>query len=430
MSGPTSLRRSLMVTNAAVTLLVVVGLVVPLLLVLRSISTQRAGDDAALESRSIAAVLLSNPGGTVAASVVAQADQRGPWKVELILADGRTIGPALPGGSDVARARAGASVIVHRSGAVLVDQPVALAQGTDVLRVWLPASATEGSLLRAAAILALLGVVLVMLAVLVGDRLARTVTGPVKDLERLAEDLSEGRLDARAAIAGPKEVRSVGAAVNALGARIGELVRAERESVADISHRLRTPLTALRLHAEAMSDQNSRQTILDDASSLEAAADAIIHRVRTGTSGDGGCDLAKVVTARMQFWRLLAESQQRPVDVIVDSAPIPIGLGSSDVEAVLDALVGNVFAHTLEATAFRVSVLGQETGGLLVVEDDGPGFDPGLLDRGQSGGSGTGLGLDIARGAAERCGGTFQATSRSGGGATVQVGLGSSRTPD
>jgi len=81
----------------------------------------------------------------------------------------------------------------------------------------------------------------------------------------------------------------------------------------------------------------------------------------------------------------------------------------ADVEAVLDALAGNVFEHTPEATAFRVSALGHETGGLLVVEDDGPGFDPRLLDRGQSGRGGTGLGLDIARAVAERSGGSFDA---------------------
>jgi signal transduction histidine kinase len=418
-----------MVTNAAITLLVVAGLVIPLLLVLRSVSYQRAGDDASLEARSIAAVLLSDPGTPVAASVVAQANQRGPWKVEVILPDGQKLGSVLPDGPDVAQARSGSNVVVHRSGAVLVDQPVALAQGTDVLRVWLPASAAEGSLVRAAAILILLGVVLVLLAVLVGDRLARTVTGPVRELEQLAGDLSDGQLDARAAIGGPKEIRSVGVAVNALGARIKDLVRAERESVADISHRLRTPLTALRLHAEAVADERSREILLADAASLEAAADAVIHRVRRGPSGERSCDLAAVVEARMQFWRLLAESQARPVTVNIEGAPIPVGLGSSDVEAVLDALVGNVFAHTEEPTGFSVSAIRRAPGGLLVVEDDGPGFDPRLLDRGQSGRGGTGLGLDIARGVAEGSGGTFDAVSHPGGGATVSVGIGSRSIP-
>ncbi|WP_202862978.1 HAMP domain-containing protein [Ornithinimicrobium murale] len=53
-----------------------------------------------------------------------------------------------------------------------------------------------------------------------------------------------GELDARVRPSGPGEVRAIGGALNHLATRIGELLAAERESVADLSHRLRTPLTA------------------------------------------------------------------------------------------------------------------------------------------------------------------------------------------
>ena len=67
-----------------------------------------------------------------------------------------------------------------------------------------------------------------------------------------AERLGRGDLDARVEPGGPDEVREVGAALNRLAARISELLAREREEVADLSHRLRTPVTALRLDVESL----------------------------------------------------------------------------------------------------------------------------------------------------------------------------------
>ena len=59
---------------------------------------------------------------------------------------------------------------------------------------------------------------------------------------------------------GPEEVRRVGAALNRLAGRIDELLAAERETVADLSHRLRTPLTAVRLDVESLPTPNARSS--------------------------------------------------------------------------------------------------------------------------------------------------------------------------
>jgi signal transduction histidine kinase len=79
--------------------------------------------------------------------------------------------------------------------------------------------------------------------------------------------------------------------------------------------------------------------------------------------------------------------------------PLPVRAGAADVGAAVDALLGNVFAHTPDGTAFRVSVTARDGGGAIVtVADQGPGLtDPTVLGRGASGGGSTGLGLDIAR---------------------------------
>ena len=79
-----------------------------------------------------------------------------------------------------------------------------------------------------------------------------------------------------------------------------------------------------------------------------------------------------------------------------------MAVSADELEAALDALLGNVFAHTPEGTAFRVEVRTLSDGGIsLAVEDAGPGLSPDFVERGVSGAGGTGLGLDIARRTAE-----------------------------
>ena len=76
-------------------------------------------------------------------------------------------------------------------------------------------------------------------------------TRPIAELARVSQRLADGDLEARADPAGPPEVREVAGSLNYLAGRIRELIWQERETFADLSHRLRTPLTALRLEAEA-----------------------------------------------------------------------------------------------------------------------------------------------------------------------------------
>jgi signal transduction histidine kinase len=117
--------------------------------------------------------------------------------------------------------------------------------------------------------------------------------------------------------------------------------------------------------------------------------------------------------------------------VLVPPVPVPVGLAAADLAASLDVLLGNVFAHTPEGAAFTVQLTpAPEGGGVLRVRDTGPGFDPARdpVRRGASGGGSTGLGLDIARQAAEATGGSL--IIRNGhGGAEVIATFGPPRAP-
>ncbi len=104
--------------------------------------------------------------------------------------------------------------------------------------------------------------------------------------------------------------------------------------------------------------------------------------------------------------------------------PCVVRLAPGEAAAAIDALIGNVFAHTPEGTPYAMSVdAGGEGTVRLVIEDAGPGIDhpDAALGRGTTQADSTGLGLDIARQAAEAAGGHLGVGRSPLGGARVEL---------
>lgn len=138
------------------------------------------------------------------------------------------------------------------------------------------------------------------------------------------------------------------------------------------------------------------------------------------------CDGHAVLAERTRFWEPLAEDLQRPftLDVSV-SGPVPVRAVEEDLVAVLDVLLDNVFTHTPDDAAVRVSLAPRNGGGLvLAVADDGPGFPADAVARGTSGAGSSGLGLSIADKTARESGGSLAVRRGASGGAEVVVELG------
>ena len=176
--------------------------------------------------------------------------------------------------------------------------------------------------------------------------------------------------------------------LNRLAVRIGELLAHERETLADLSHRLRTPLTALRIDAESLRDEEEMARVTSDVDALTRTVNEIIREARRPSADGAGaaaCDAADVVRGRAAFWRALAEDQERPMTVDIAAGRAAGPGAAQDLAACVDILLENVFAHTPEGAAFASGLSGRAGGGAwLVVTDDGPGFrDPDPTTRGR-----------------------------------------------
>jgi signal transduction histidine kinase len=290
------------------------------------------------------------------------------------------------------------------------------------VHVRVPTGALTAGVWPAWLVLGGLGIVLVAGAVIVADRLGRSVVSPADEVAAAARRLAAGDRDARAPVAGPPEIADVARALNGLADRLDDLVAAEREAAADLSHRLRTPMTALRLDVEALAPGEGSSRLAADVRALEEAVDRLIRHARAGRASGGGSDLAEVVRQRVAFWTPLVEDEARDLAAVLPDTGTWVAVEAEDLAAAVDALVGNVLHHTEAGTALAVQVDAADGWACLRVDDAGPGFtDPAPVERGRSGGASTGLGLDICRRLAEEAGGRFELGRGALGGASVTL---------
>ena len=226
---------------------------------------------------------------------------------------------------------------------------------------------------------------------------------------------------------GPRELAEAGAAFNAMADRVAKLLAAERELIADLSHRLRTPLTALRLEAERVRAGGSPHRLGLAVEAMEREVDTLIQTARqpgeVPSPEADTCDAGEVVRTRMRFWSAVAEDQSRPFKVSGADRRAPVPVRRSDLSAALDALLGNVFRYTPQGTPFEVAVNRRNSYVVIRVDDAGPGIaDPDqALRRGASERGSTGLGLDIVRQVAVAGHGTVDIDRAALGGASVVV---------
>lgn len=421
------MRGRLTLLSLATTLLVVVSFVLPLALLVRRQAADAAKVSAESDAQSVAslaalALAFNDDPAAIAATVGEVPDGT------IVLLDGEPILGRPHEGQGTLAAEANetrATVAGEVPGGWEVALPVIGSSDVVVVDSFVTDEALFDGVPTAWILLAALASLLVGIAVWVADRLGQSLTRPVEDLARSARELAAGNLETRVAPQDPVELRQMGEAFNHLADRLDQLLAAERESAADLSHRLRTPLTSLRLQAEGLGDPAERAAIMEQADRLEHATSQVIELARAPRQAVvGECDLDDVVRKRAAFWSVLAEEQGRELSVELTSSG-KAALAEDQIEVLVDTLIGNVFAHTPPGTGFEIRTGSDRGTSWLEVADEGPGF--GNKDqpvRGRSGAGSTGLGLDIVVKIAETVGGDLEIDDRPGGGAVVRVILG------
>ncbi|WP_420168815.1 ATP-binding protein [Streptomyces violaceoruber] len=438
------MRWALVKVCLAVTAMVVIAFAVPLGIVIRELASDRAFSDAERQAATIGptlsittdraeltrAVLSTEPGG------------RSHLAVHVPVEDGPLdIGTQRAARQDVETVREdGRASVAEVEGGFALLQPTALGTGEiAVVEVYVPEDEVSNGVATAWLMLAGVGLALIVGSVAVADRLGVRMVRPAQRLAGAAQELGEGNLATRVPEEGPTELRSAAVAFNSMADQVVQLLANERELAADLSHRLRTPLTVLRLNAASLGEGPAAEQTRAAVQQLEHEVDAIIRAAREqrphaqGSPAEAGCDASEVIRERMSFWSALAEDEGRETRVAGADRAARIPVARPELAAALDALLGNVFRHTPVGTAFAVDVHHSGDAVIVLVSDAGPGIaDPrAALARGGSGSGGdggsvgsTGLGLDIVRRVAESTGGDLRIGRSVLGGTEIRIWIG------
>ncbi|MEU2670941.1 HAMP domain-containing sensor histidine kinase [Streptomyces sp. NPDC007164] len=447
------MRWALVKVCLAVTAMVVVAFAVPLGLVVKEMARDRAFSDAERQAATIGPTLSITTDRAELEKAVLTTESGGAGRMGVHIPasdepDSRPleVGTGHATREDLETVRGtGRAAITEVPGGSALLQPTALGSGdTAVVEVFVPEAEVSNGVATAWLVLAGVGVALIVGSVAVADRLGVRMVEPAQRLAGAAHDLGEGRLGTRVAEEGPAELRSVAAAFNSMADQVVQLLTNERELAADLSHRLRTPLTVLRLNAASLGEGPAAEQTRAAVQRLEHEVDIIIRTAReqrphsqglNGAAG-AGCDVSEVIRDRMSFWSALAEDEGREVRLAGVDRTLRIPVARPELVAALNALLGNVFRHTPEGTAFAVDVHHSGDAVIVLVSDAGGGIaDPaaalarGGSGRGRAGDSkgavgSTGLGLDIARRVAESTGGDVRIGHSVLGGTEARVWIG------
>ncbi len=283
-----------------------------------------------------------------------------------------------------------------------------------------------------------IGVAGLLAGLLLAFGLAGSLSRPLSRLAGTAKRLGEGDLSARAGdLRGASEIEDLSRSFDEMAGRLERTVDAQREFVANASHQLRTPLTAMKLRlegaiAEAPTPELRERLMAADreVNRLATIVDRLLvmaREIEEGTSAR--VHLGEAVARAVERWNERASRQDTTLIGAGDEGGPTARGDPTDLDQILDNLLDNAITYAPGEVTVES---GTSNGRVFVaVSDRGPGIPPADLERvterfyrgagTPSGGSG--LGLAIARQLAEKWGGTLVVSNGEGGGTRVEVRL-------
>jgi signal transduction histidine kinase len=307
------------------------------------------------------------------------------------------------------------------------------------VRITYPTTEVDRRVARNWLLLAAVAAVVLAAATLASFLIARSVGRPLRRLQRTASALADGRLSARADVdAGPPEVRAVAATFNTMAARLEQLVTSQRAFVADASHQLRTPLTALRLRLEnlepAVAGDAAADLVaaIDETERLGRLVEGLLTLARTeGAQADMvEVDAVEVLRNRHDTWRPVTADRDVTLSLDVASLP-PVAAAPGVIDQALDNLIANAVDVAPAGSVITLSARRISDRVELHVIDQGPGMTEAqrrrAFDRFWRSGSGDhggfGLGLPIVQRLVTASGGAVELRATPGSGVDAVITL-------
>ena len=293
------------------------------------------------------------------------------------------------------------------------------------------------------------GALAFLLAVLLAALVARSVVQPLRNLAVAAGAVARGDYDHRVPPRGPEEVRGVAESFNSMAAQVNATQTAQRDLVANVSHDLKTPLTAISGWSQALLDgtadtpderRRAAETIFDEAGRMSRLVNDLLDLARLESGQfqltQRFLDLGQVMADVERGLRPRARDKE--IDLSLDLLPTPPVLGDRDrLVQVFTNLADNALTYT--PAGGRVVLAVRQVNDTVegVVGDTGPGIPeeelPRVFERfyrleksrvrGEDGRRGSGLGLAIVEELVHAHGGRISVNSRVGEGTTLVVSL-------
>ena len=293
------------------------------------------------------------------------------------------------------------------------------------------------------------GSITLLVALVAGYLVAARVSAPLRRIARTAAEVDAGDLSRRIEARGPHdEVRALAESFDHMLDRLEDAFATQRAFVSDASHELRTPLTVVRGQLEVLAREEHpppeevrrvERLVAAEVDRMQRLVDDLLVLAR----GDEGLVPHTEPVALREFVQELVDGLAATADRRFEVGELPPGTVPADPELlarVLRNLIRNAVEHTRPGGVVAVTAAPRDGGVEIAVDDDGPGIEPGELERvfdrfhrtdaaRSRAAGGSGLGLAIARAIVEAHGGGIRAERSPRGGARVAFDLPWSASP-
>jgi signal transduction histidine kinase len=279
-----------------------------------------------------------------------------------------------------------------------------------------------------------------LIALIFGLLLARSLTRPIRDLTAATREMTLGKLEQCVPVRSADELGELAASFNQMSADLARANQSRKQMTADIAHDLRNPLTVINGYLESMQDGKLQPTP-ERFATMRAEVQHLQHLVEDlrllslADAGELKLNLQLVAPGEL-LERVTAayaqQAQERQIQLKgeVESGLPEVELDPERMEQVLGNLVSNALRYTTEGGEIRLNAKQAEGSLTVSVEDNGSGIPSDILPhifersyRGDTSRSGneSGLGLAIAKSIVELHRGTIQADSTPGEGSRFTI---------